>query len=91
MLITCTTSHIELQAKLFRGFADTPRLSILAALREHAAVTNGRIHASAIRAIHHVRNQIEARYEADIMQIDQNAICQHLTLVEEGAYIWATW
>ena len=34
MLITSTTSHIELQAKLFRGFADTSRLSILDALRE---------------------------------------------------------
>ena len=34
MLSTSTTSHIELQAKLFRGFADTSRLSILDALRE---------------------------------------------------------
>ncbi len=34
MLITSTTSSIELQAKLFRGFADPSRLSILQALRE---------------------------------------------------------
>lgn len=34
MLITSTTSSIELQAKLFRGFADPSRLSILDALRE---------------------------------------------------------
>lgn len=34
MLITSTTSSIELQAKLFRGFADPSRLSILNALRE---------------------------------------------------------
>lgn len=33
MLITRTTSSIELQAKLFRGFADPSRLSILEALR----------------------------------------------------------
>ena len=33
MLITSTTSHIELQAKLFRGFADPSRLGILVALR----------------------------------------------------------
>jgi DNA-binding transcriptional ArsR family regulator len=32
MLITSTTSGIELQAKLFRGFADPSRLSILDAL-----------------------------------------------------------
>ncbi len=32
MLITSTTSSIELQAKLFRGFGDPSRLSILAAL-----------------------------------------------------------
>lgn len=34
MLITPNTSGIELQAKLFRGFADPSRLSILEALRE---------------------------------------------------------
>jgi len=34
MLITPTTSSIELQAKLFRGFADPSRLSILEALLE---------------------------------------------------------
>lgn len=33
MLISSTTSGIELQAKLFRGFADPSRLSILEALR----------------------------------------------------------
>ena len=33
MLISYTTSGIELQAKLFRGFADPSRLSILQALR----------------------------------------------------------
>lgn len=33
MLITSTTSSIDLQAKLFRGFADPSRLSILEALR----------------------------------------------------------
>ncbi|MEW6284729.1 MAG: metalloregulator ArsR/SmtB family transcription factor [Chloroflexota bacterium] len=34
MLITSTTSSIDLQAKLFRGFADPSRLSILLALHE---------------------------------------------------------
>lgn len=34
MLITPTTSGIDLQAKLFRGFADPSRLSILEALRD---------------------------------------------------------
>ena len=34
MLISSTTSSINLQAKLFRGFADPSRLSILEALRE---------------------------------------------------------
>ncbi len=34
MLITPTTSNIDLQAKLFRGFADPSRLSILEALRD---------------------------------------------------------
>lgn len=34
MLLTPTTSSIELQAKLFRGFADPSRLSILEALRD---------------------------------------------------------
>ena len=34
MLLTSTTSSIDLQAKLFRGFADPSRLSILDALRE---------------------------------------------------------
>ena len=33
MLITSTTSSIDLQAKLFRGFADPSRLGILDALR----------------------------------------------------------
>lgn len=33
MLITSTTSSIDLQAKLFRGFADPSRLAILDALR----------------------------------------------------------
>ena len=33
MLITSTTSSIDLQAKLFRGFADPSRLAILEALR----------------------------------------------------------
>ncbi len=33
MLITSTTSSIDLQAKLFRGFADPSRLGILVALR----------------------------------------------------------
>jgi DNA-binding transcriptional ArsR family regulator len=33
MLITSTTSTIALQAKLFRGFAEPSRLSILEALR----------------------------------------------------------
>ena len=34
MLIASTTSSIDLQAKLFRGFADPSRLSILEALRD---------------------------------------------------------
>ena len=34
MLIASITSSIDLQAKLFRGFADSSRLSILEALRE---------------------------------------------------------
>lgn len=34
MLITSTTSSIALQAKLFRGFADPTRLSILESLRD---------------------------------------------------------
>ena len=34
MLITSTPSSIELQAKLFRGFADPSRLAILETLRE---------------------------------------------------------
>jgi ArsR family transcriptional regulator, cadmium/lead-responsive transcriptional repressor len=34
MLISSTTSGIDLQAKLFRGFADASRLSILEALRD---------------------------------------------------------
>jgi len=34
MLITSTTSSIDLQAKLFRGFAVPSRLAILEALRE---------------------------------------------------------
>jgi DNA-binding transcriptional ArsR family regulator len=34
MLISSTTSTIDLQAKLFRGFADPSRLSILEVLRE---------------------------------------------------------
>ena len=34
MLIMSTTSSIDLQAKLFRGFADPSRLSILESLRE---------------------------------------------------------
>ena len=34
MLITPTTSGIDLQSKLFRGFADPSRLSILEALRD---------------------------------------------------------
>lgn len=33
-MLTSTTSSIDLQAKLFRGFADPSRLSILEALRE---------------------------------------------------------
>jgi DNA-binding transcriptional ArsR family regulator len=33
MLITSTTSSVDLQAKLFRGFADPSRLSLLLALR----------------------------------------------------------
>ncbi|OQY91173.1 MAG: transcriptional regulator [Anaerolineae bacterium UTCFX1] len=35
MLITPSTSSIALQAKLFRGFADPSRLSILEALRDN--------------------------------------------------------
>ena len=34
MLITPTTSGVDLQAKLFRGFADPSRLSILETLRD---------------------------------------------------------
>ena len=34
MLITSTISSLDLQAKLFRGFADPSRLAILEALRE---------------------------------------------------------
>jgi DNA-binding transcriptional ArsR family regulator len=34
MLITSATSSIDLQAKLFRGFADPSRLTLLEALRE---------------------------------------------------------
>jgi DNA-binding transcriptional ArsR family regulator len=34
MLITSTTSSIDLQAKLFRGFADPSRLALLQALQE---------------------------------------------------------
>ena len=33
-MLTSTTSSVDLQAKLFRGFADPSRLSILEALRD---------------------------------------------------------
>src|SRR5512138_1334957 len=41
MLITSTTSSIDLQAKLFRGFSDPSRLALLEALREGEQTVSG--------------------------------------------------
>jgi ArsR family transcriptional regulator, cadmium/lead-responsive transcriptional repressor len=40
MLLTSSTSNINLQAKLFRGFADPSRLSLLEALRDGEHTVN---------------------------------------------------
>src|SRR6266508_3713505 len=48
MLITPTASSIELQAKLFRGFADPSRLSILEALRAGERTVNELVQATGL-------------------------------------------
>lgn len=48
MLITSKPESIELQAKLFRGFADPSRLSILEALRGGALAVNEIVQATGL-------------------------------------------
>lgn len=48
MLIVANPKTIELQAKLFRGFSDPSRLSILEALRDGALTVSEIVHATGL-------------------------------------------
>lgn len=48
MLITAKPKSIEIQAKLFRGFSDPSRLSILDALRDGAVTVNEIVEATGL-------------------------------------------
>jgi len=74
MLITSTTSSTDLQAKLFRGFADPSRLGILNALRNGPLTVSEIVEATSLSQPN-VSNHLGCLRDCGLVTAEQQGRC----------------
>jgi DNA-binding transcriptional ArsR family regulator len=82
MLITSTTSTIDLQAKLFRGFADPSRLSILETLREGELTVSDLVQATGLNQPN-VSNHLSCLRDCGLVTVRQQGRFAYYSLSDE--------
>jgi DNA-binding transcriptional ArsR family regulator len=82
MLITSTTSSIDLQAKLFRGFADPSRLSILEALRAGERTVSDLVQATSLNQPN-VSNHLSCLRDCGLVTVRQQGRFAYYSLSDE--------
>ena len=70
IMLTSTTSSIDLQAKLFRGFADPSRLSIIEALFEQERTVSDLVQATGFTQ-HNVSNHLSCLRDCGLVTVRQ--------------------
>ena len=82
MLITSTTSTIDLQAKLFRGFADSSRLSILETLRAGERTVSDLVQATGLTQPN-VSNHLSCLRDCGLVTVRQQGRFAYYSLSDE--------
>ena len=82
MLIASTTSTIDLQAKLFRGFADSSRLSILETLREGERTVSDLVQATGLNQPN-VSNHLSCLRDCGLVTVRQQGRFAYYSLSDE--------
>ena len=82
MLISSTTSSIDLQAKLFRGFADPSRLSILEALRESERTVSDLVRATGFTQPN-VSNHLSCLRDCGLVSVRQQGRFSYYSLSDD--------
>jgi len=82
MLITSTTSSIDLQAKLFRGFADPSRLSILEALLEQERTVSDLVQTTGLTQPN-VSNHLSCLRDCGLVTLRQQGRFAYYSLSDE--------
>lgn len=82
MLITSTTSSIDLQAKLFRGFADPSRLAILEVLREGERTVSDLVQATKLTQPN-VSNHLSCLRDCGLVTVRQQGRFAYYSLSDE--------
>jgi DNA-binding transcriptional ArsR family regulator len=82
MLISYKTSGIDLQAKLFRGFADSSRLSILEALRDGEHTVGELVQATGLTQPN-VSNHLSCLRDCGLVSLRQQGRFAYYSLSDE--------
>ena len=82
MIITSTTSGVDLQAKLFRGFADPSRISILLALREGARTVSDLVQTTGFTQPN-VSNHMSCLRDCGLVSVRQQGRFAYYSLSDE--------
>jgi DNA-binding transcriptional ArsR family regulator len=82
MLISSTTSTIDLQAKLFRGFADSSRLSILETLRAGERTVSDLVQATGLTQPN-VSNHLSCLRDCGLVTVRQQGRFAYYSLSDE--------
>lgn len=82
MLITSTTSSIVLQAKLFRGFADPSRLTILEALRDGERTVSNLVQTTGLTQSN-VSNHLSCLRDCGLVTVRQQGRFSYYSLSDE--------
>jgi DNA-binding transcriptional ArsR family regulator len=82
MLITSSVSSIALQAKLFRGFADPSRLSILEALRNGERAVSDLVHATGLTQSN-VSNHLACLRDCGLVSLRQQGRFAYYSLSDD--------
>ena len=81
-MLTSTTSSIELQAKLFRGFADPSRLSILEALLEQERTVSDLVQATGFTQPN-VSNHLSCLRDCGLVTVRQQGRFSYYSLSDD--------
>jgi DNA-binding transcriptional ArsR family regulator len=81
-MLTSTTSSIDLQAKLFRGFADPSRLSILEALLEQERTVSDLVQATGFTQPN-VSNHLSCLRDCGLVTVRQQGRYSYYSLSDE--------